>query len=158
MSRQMNQIVREMSGFPQRFDFDRDRLGEELAETTALAIWQYMEAETDPTNHPWIDLAARYEAWKAVHYPGRKMAELEMLMKDPDQLRGELVISARQLEQTYGTTERAKLEAEWFQEGFSGTDAKGRARYQPERRFYELNDLALTLLGIYLDDRFAATF
>lgn len=144
MSVQMNQIIAEMAKYPHIFDFDRDGLADRVAETAAVAIFSFMEAETDPDNNRWIELAESYRRWKDRHFPGRKMAELHLLMKDPDQLKGELKVAANELIQTYGLTEEARLEAEWFQEGHQGQN-------RPARRFYELNDLALLLLGDLFD-------
>ncbi|MHC5542096.1 hypothetical protein ACYOEI_28070 [Singulisphaera rosea] len=147
MSAQMNAIIRDLEQVPHIFDFDRDGFGEEVAEATAAAIFEYMDAETSPDGGQWIDLAPAYQAWKERHYPGRKMGELELKMKDPMQLRGEPNITPNELVQEYGTDEDAKLEAEWFQEG-------NEEQNRPPRKFYALNDLALHDLGNLFDRRF----
>ena len=151
MSAQMNAILRDLERIPHAFAFDRDRFGERVAEETAAAIFEYMDAEYGPNNAPWIELAERYRRWKERHFPGRKIGELHLHMKDPMQLRGELQIGPDAMQQTYGLDEQARLEAEWFQEGHSGQN-------RPPRPFYTLNDLALVRLGELFDLRFHEIF
>lgn len=131
------------------FDFTDGRLAEDVAEATAVGIFEFMDAEVGPDGSPWIALSEAYAKWKAKHYPGRKMAELDLLMKDPAQLKGTLAVSRDQLVQTYGTVEEARLHAEWFQEGHTGQN-------RPPRPFYEFNDAAIQYLESVFDARFAA--
>jgi hypothetical protein len=144
----MDRIVAEISQLPHLFDLDRDDLGEDMAEATAVAIFEYMDAEMGPDNSPWMELAPSYKAWKDKNYPGLKMGELALVMKDPEHLKGELAISAREVVQTYGRSDLAKQHAYWFQEGDPGNN-------RPARPFYDLNDLSLVYLANLLDARFA---
>jgi hypothetical protein len=144
----MARILADIEQAEHVFDFDRDGLGDQAAETTAAAIFEYMDAEVGPDNNPWLELSDRYKKWKDTHFPGRKIGELHLHMKDPQQLRGTLQISSNEMIQQYGVDEEARLLAEWFQEGHSGQN-------RPPRPFYDFNDLALAALGELFDHAFA---
>lgn len=145
MSAQLAPILEDLDRHRRCFDLTADGFGEALAETAAAAVFEYMDQETDPDNRAWAPLAEWYAERKAEHFPGRIKAELYLLMKTPDQLKGTLEIEADRMVQTYGTDEEARQEANWFQEG---------SDVQPPRRFYAFNDLALVTLGGACDRRF----
>lgn len=144
MSAQISPILADLQRHRHCFDLDRG-LAEPLAEATAAAIFEYMEAQVDPDGHAWEPLSEKYAEWKATHAPGAKMSELYYRMKAPDQLKGELGIDVYRLEQTYGLDLEARQEAEWFQEGNPN---------QPPRPFYAFNDLAAVYLANVLDRAF----
>ena len=150
MSAQMAPILADFARIRTLFDFTRDRLAEDVAETIAAGIWEFMEAQVGPDNRPWIELSEKYAEWKGRKFPGRPISELYRHMKDPDQLKGELDVSPHRLEQTYGLDDRAKDEACWFQEGDPSQN-------RPPRRFYEFNDLVLVHLATLFDRHFDET-
>ena len=144
MSAQCDRIVAELERMKRTFDFTYENLGQSLAEANAAGIFEMMEAETGP-DASWPELSERYAEWKEAHFPGQPMAELYGIMKDPMQLLGEVAITPDQLTQTYGTSEEAKQEAVWFQEGNDR---------QPPRPFYSLNGLSNRNIAQVLDARF----
>jgi hypothetical protein len=139
------EITAELERIARCFDFTYEDLGQKLAEANAAGIFEMMEAETGPDG-AWAPLSEAYAAWKAERFPGQPISELHLLMKDPAQLLGELQTEPDRMVQTYGTTEEAKQEAVWFQEGGGN---------QPGRPFYtEFNGLSERLIAEVLDARF----
>jgi phage gpG-like protein len=106
-----------------------------------------MDSELDWDGSPWPPLSEGYAAWKSEHYPGKLMAELDMIMKTPEQMIGTISITGVAMHQLYGTTEEAQQHSVWFQEG----DQAGR---QPPRPFYALNPQAIADLDDVLDHWF----
>lgn len=147
MSPRCAALVAELRRLERVFDFTHEGLGEQAAEANAVGIFEYMEAQTGPDNNPWVELSEDYARRKARVAPGARMAELNLLMKAPDQLKGTLDVSPDRLVQTYGTNDRARDEAAWFQEG-------DETRNRPPRPFYDFNDLVLVLLAALFDERF----
>jgi hypothetical protein len=148
----MAAVVGDLAAIKSALDLTHDGLGGKAAEATAAAVFEYMEVQVDPDNNPWVGLSDAYAERKARLAPGAPMAEfLGRVMKDPDQLRGELDISPDRMEQTYGLTDQARNEAAWFQEGDP-------ARNRPAREFYAFNDLATVYLADLFDDRWDKAF
>jgi hypothetical protein len=145
MSVQGAAIAADFERFKTLFDFTRNDLGKEVAELIAAGIFEYMDAQVDPSNIPWVPLSDKYAEWKAKRFPGEKMSELYLRMKAPDQLKGEVEITTHRVAQTYGLDDEARQEAVWFQEGNDR---------QPGRRFYEFNDLVLNELAALFDRHF----
>ena len=140
-------VLADLARHQQCFDLTVDGLGERLAEAFAVGVFAYMDAETDPENNAWIPLSERYAEWKSAHFPGLPMSHLYGLMKTPEQIKGTLDIRPDGMAQSYGTDEKARQEAVWFQEG---------NERQPARRFYDFNEQAEHLIADVLDERFDA--
>lgn len=148
MSAQLTAILDDLERHKHAFDFNDNGLADAVAEATSVGIFEYLDREIDVNNSPFIALSEGYEAWKSRHFPGKPIGELYGLMKSPDQLKGTLEIQQYAMSQTYGTTEEARLLAEWFQEGYAPQN-------RPPRPFYGLNDLVLVLLDTVFENRFA---
>ena len=129
------------------FDFTREELGENLARATAMGILEFMEEELDPGGTAWAELSFLYKKWKAEAYPGHKIGEVTGLMKNFDELKGEVFISPDGVTQEYGLSEETKLEAEWFQKGYEPQN-------RPPRHFYSFNTRASEYATKVLDERF----
>jgi hypothetical protein len=131
MSPALRPILRDLERIKTAFDFDQHGLGEKLMDTAVDTIERLMDNEEDPNGIPWDELSESYVKQKARINPGAPMAVLHDHMKQRHQLEGERRITAREAVMVYGTDDRARDEATWFQEGNSATG-------QPPRRFYEL--------------------
>lgn len=147
MSAQIQAVIADLRRIQTVFDFTKHGLADDTAEANAAGIFEYMEAQVGPDNAPWIELSEAYAAWKSKAAPGAKISELYGLMKDPDQLKGQLEVSPERLVQTYGLGDRARDEACWFQEGDP-------TQNRPPRPFYDFNDLVLVYLAALFDRHF----
>lgn len=158
-SKQMEILLNEIASHPFIFDFNRDGWGLWLLEITANAIMEYMDAELDPDGTRWDELSEGYALWKSEHYPGKIMAELDMIMKTMEQLIGAYSIQGQEMHQLFGTDEVAQQHSVWFQEGSvgeaeEGTVGESNDGKQPPRPFYALNPKAITDLDAECDQHF----
>ncbi len=144
-SPQLSRILADLEKHKHCFDLDRDGLGQQIAEAAAVGIFEAMDAETGPDG-AWAPLSETYAAWKAQKYGSLKMAELTLGMKAPDQILGEVEITAHAMTQAYGLDAENRQKAAWFSEGNDN---------QPARPFYALNGLSLRAIAEVLDRRFA---
>jgi hypothetical protein len=151
MSAALEKIRADMERHRKLFDLSRDNLGRDLCKAATDGVQENIANQVDPKGAPWPSLTFGYSQWKAEEYPGRPMGVLEGLMSDPDEVAGELDISENQASVTYGKTEQARTEAEWFQEG---KKAKDGTMHQPPRPFWGFNEGSLKKVAEILDDRF----
>jgi hypothetical protein len=148
-------IIADLTRHGTIFDLDQRNLGIELLDITAVAILVQMGKELDPDGNRWPELSEPYETWKSGAHPGALMSVLFALMKTLENLQGERLVTVHYASMTFGIEPEAKLEAEWFQEGFRGTDSLGRNRNQPPRPFYEIPDVGVSLLDQHLTNHLA---
>jgi hypothetical protein len=146
MSAQGAALVAELDALKSVFDFTQHDLANQLAEAAAVGVFEAMEAQTGPDG-AWDELSEAYAEWKSRHFPGEKMSELHLKMKDPEQLKGVVTATPDRIEQTYGTDDEARQEAVWFQEGGGN---------QPPRPFYAFNGLVERTYAEVLDRRWDA--
>lgn len=140
-----DRVERDMHAYRACFDFTRDGLGHAVIDETAGAMLAMMDNEVDPEGKPWSPLSRKYAAWKSEHFPGNPMAVLYGLMKTQANIVGETRVADRLIEMEFGTSDEAKAEAGWFQEGNPN---------QPPRPFYALGDYAIEVVDRVMDDRF----
>lgn len=148
---EMEEIIAEVRRHPDVSDFTKDTLGASLVHIAAMAIIGQMGEEVDPDGHPWPPLSEAYAAWKAEVTGGEPMAVLFHRMRTLDEVEGLYRITATTIEQTYGTSEEARNEAEWFQEG-------SEKQNRPPRPFYAFNEMAFEQMNAWCDEQFAAAF
>ena len=98
-----------------RLDLRHDGLGEDLCKIATDGVLECIIGEHGPDGSAWPDLDARYEAWKARHYPGRPMGVKDFVMARPEEVAGEVVVESDRATVTYGISDRARVEAAWFQ-------------------------------------------
>jgi hypothetical protein len=137
----LSAVIADLERMRDCFNFTLNGLADLAAEAAAAGIFETMEAEVGSDGAPWPELTEEYADWKARHFPGEKMSELHLKMKDPGQLKGELDVSPARMVQTYGTDDEARSEAVWF------------SRLRP---FYGFSPFAVRLLDEVYDRRFEA--
>lgn len=147
MSRQLQAILSDLRRHRQFADFTHDGFGERLMNIDVTAIEARCRAELDPYGHEWAALSEAYAAWKKKMLGRDQIGILFRRMLAHEELRGSRYISATDALMTYGVTEEARNEAEWFQEGDP-------ARNRPPRPFYDFTASANQTRQAYLDKRF----
>lgn len=128
------------------FNLVRDGLGKSLCSTATDGIQACIDGHHEPDGTPWLDLSPDYEEWKSFHYPGQPIGKLHDLMSDPAEVAGDVIVFDDEALVTYGITQQARDEAEWFQKGH-GT--------QPPRPFWGFTEASLGEVRNLLDARFA---
>lgn len=120
----------------QAMDLTHDGLGEALCKAATDGVQACLAGEHAPDGSSWKELSDRYEGWKSFHYPGNQISLLHGLMDNPREVAGEPGPNTPERAiVTYGVSEQARLEAEWFQKG-SGRPGHG----APERPFWGFTD------------------
>jgi hypothetical protein len=128
------------------FDLDRNNLGQDLCKAATDGVQATIAAEESPDGTHWDKLSPAYEDWKSYQFPGEPIAVLYQVMANPHEVAGEVVVTTLEATVTYGITEQARREAQWFQEG----DAD-----QPPRPFWGLTTAGVADSKKILDARFA---
>ena len=130
------------------FDLQVDGLGQELCAAATDGVQACIAGEHAPDGTPWTPLSEAYEEWKSYQFPGQQMAVLYGLMADPREVAGEIDVSPERAVVTYGTSEEARQQAVWFQEG-SGRPGHG----SPPRPFWGFTDESLARVRAILEKR-----
>lgn len=141
----LDTIQRDLRKHLDAFDLRRNGLGRELCGITTDGVQDTIAAQQTPDGDPWAPLSEPYATSKARNFPGQPMGVLHHLMADPAQVSGIVRVTRNEAAVTYGVSEEAREEAEWFQEGGSN---------QPPREFWGINPDAMQLVGETLDQRF----
>lgn len=142
----MAKILADTNRHRHLFAMDRDNLGHDLCKAATDGVQECIAGEHDPDGNAWAPLSPKYEEQKAFEYPGQPMAVLHQVMANPHEVAGEVVVSADRATVTYGISEQARQEAEWFQEGNA---------HQPARRFWGFTGASLKEVRSILDKRFS---
>lgn len=145
MSAQLNAILADFRRHRRFADFTHQGMGKDLIEIDIQAIKRRTRGQFDAQGKSWPSLSAAYEEWKRKYFGNRPIGVLHGMMLAIDQLRGLAFISATSMRVTYGTTQQARDEATWFQEGNAN---------QPPRPFYEFDAQGDADKTAYLDHRF----
>jgi hypothetical protein len=130
-SRQASAILHDLEKHKNLFDLTLG-LGTALMNEAAEGMFDQAMKELDPDGAPWPVLSEDYAKAKAKHYPGEQIGEREHLMLTLENFDGERDIETNEATQTFGLSESARQEAEWFIEG-------SEKQNRPPRRFYELD-------------------
>jgi Phage virion morphogenesis family len=147
MNLALDKILADLERHKHLFDLDRDDLGRKLGKAFTDGVQECIAGQHDPDGQGWEYLSPAYEEWKGFQFPGNPIGVLHQTMADPHEVAGEMTtLTATQATVTYGITEQAKQEAQWFQEG----DA-----HQPPRRFWGFTPDSLDEVKKLLDERFA---
>ncbi|WP_435005157.1 hypothetical protein P12x_003051 [Tundrisphaera lichenicola] len=148
MSVQFDKIKAILGRHKRLFDLAEGNLGADLCKAATDGCQECLAAEQDPDGNPWPPLSGPYEEWKSFEYPGNPMALLHGVMANPREVAGEIEVAADSATVTYGVSEQARQEAEWFQEGVKRTG-------QPPRRFWGFTSDSLAKARAILDERFS---
>jgi hypothetical protein len=140
MSGELARVVADLERHKDLFNLERDGLGKALCKAATDGVQRTIEGQQTPDGARWPELDPAYDAWKSDHFPGKPMAVLHEIMAQPDQVAGDVAVSAGQAIVTYGTDEQARQEATWFQE---------------RRLFWGFTESSLTEVKSLLDARFA---
>lgn len=122
----VTEALRRHKGF---LDFEAGGLGDDLIKAFTDGVLGCIVGEHSPDGTRWDDLSKTYAEAKARKHPGRPMAVLDFHMAKPDQVAGVPDVTTSEASVTLGTDDRARDEAEWFQEGDP-------ARNRPPRPFW----------------------
>ncbi len=147
MAATMAEILADLDREVYRFDLDKGGLGEKAMDIAVEVMLRDMDAEQSPDGTRWPDLSDAYAEAKAGIAPGSPMAVLHGEMKSTEQLAGERRITPHRCTMVFGTTQQARDEACWFQEGDPGGN-------QPPRPFWGFSVEALTRTDHLFDDTF----
>lgn len=145
-----SKIVADLERHKKLFDLTRDDLGRQLCKAATDGCQECIAGQHAPDGSPWAPLDRHYEEWKAFHFPGLPMGVLHQVMSNPNEVAGEVDVTADRARVTYGITEQAKEEANWFQDPEGG--------HQPPRRFFGLTEGAQEESRKLLDKRFKDGF
>jgi hypothetical protein len=146
---QEQKVLGDLAEHAKIFRLDEHRLGERLLDIAAEEVEGLFLDQKDADGNDWPDLSEEYEKWKATHSSSSAIGTLWGMMSDPANIAGVRAISADEATMTYGVTQAARDEAEWFQEGNA-------ARNQPPRQFYALSAQAESRIGAFLDSHFSS--
>jgi hypothetical protein len=124
-------ILSDLDRIADGLDFTRDGLGDALLEAAADGVARSFVDQTDADGNHWPELSARYETWKAKHYPGAPMGVRDGVMREG--LPGERNVTKDLAVYTFGTTDEQRQECAWFSEGDAPSN-------RPPRPFVGLTD------------------
>lgn len=95
---------------------DKGNLASDLMDIAVEEMKINMAAQIDPDGQTWDDLSEEYAKSKARNYPGKPISVLEGLMASDNEMAGFRMVTDSTASITYGETDDAKIEAEWFQD------------------------------------------
>jgi hypothetical protein len=140
-------ILRDLAKHAKCFDLTDGGLGDDLLKIATDGVLATIAAQQTPDGVDWDELSPGYAKWKAKHYPGKPIGEREGLMSAADEVAGIPEVTPGEAVVTYGTSEKARAEASYFQEGDP-------SRGWPPRPFWGLTDRAIEEVQRILDRRF----
>ena len=138
MAASVKSALRILARHVEAFDLTRGNLGVDAMTLAVDCMAQDAAAGVGPDGNRWPDLCDAYARWKARRFPGRTIGFREGLMLGRDQLEGEHTVEPHRAELRYGTTQQARDEARWFEDGDD-------ARNRPPREFWGLSDRCVAL-------------
>lgn len=143
-SNQLMRIIRDLRRHCRTFD--ADRVGEDVLDLVVEEQMRDFDAEVDPDGSRWPDLSAAYLEFKRRYAATTKMGHLHGNLATEENFRGQRYSDRHEARSAFGTTEQAKDEAEWFEEGDP-------AMNRPPRHFLGISPLAEQRIDSFLDEQ-----
>lgn len=125
--------------------------GMDLMNVAAEGMFDQAMKEVDPDGVRWPELSEAYAKAKAKSFPGEQIGEREHAMLTLAEFDGERAIEEHEASQTYGVSEHARQEAEWFIEG-------SEKQNRPPRPFYQFDAGTVKRLDEVVKKRGAKAF
>ena len=133
----LDRIPREIGATLDRIDFNgrgpRTTFGNDLADMFAsIIVYRTLVDQVDPEGNPLAPLAEATLFRKAALGFPETVGYETGLMLSVEEVKGDVQIDYNGMHMTYGKTDKAKQEAEWFENPTRGN--------QPPRKFYGIGD------------------
>jgi hypothetical protein len=139
-------ILQDMERHRKLFDLSEGNLGKDLCKAATDGVQECIAREESPDGKRWDDLSPKYAEWKAFQFPGEPVGVLHKTMADPHEVAGLVDVAESWAEVTYGRSDQARAEAEWFQDPKNPN--------QPPRKFWGFTAESLKAVREILDARF----
>jgi hypothetical protein len=137
-------IISDLADHAVLFDLS-DGLGDDVLDVAVGGVKSHFNAQLDPDGATWAELQSAYKRWKDKHYPGNPIGVQEGLMRD--EIDGERKVDPDSAEWTYGHSDEARAEADWFTQGDPEQNRK-------PRPFADLNGDSIARSDQLLDTHF----
>lgn len=147
MNRDTRKILADLKRHLTFADLTQGGTGDDLCKAFTDGVAATIERQETPDGTKWADLSPAYEEYKSKRFPGQPIGKAHVLMADPVQIAGDVIVLDDAAMVTYGTDQDARDEAEHFQEGNPSGN-------QPPRPFWGFTSDSTAAVEKVLDDRF----